>query len=397
MSLMTPNPEMDAPQGTSRELDVIAFLVLLAKNLKLIFSFGAACFLLMLVVMLRTKPEYSSSASMIIPQGNVTASMLASQIAMTTSDLLGGGFELYSDILKSRVVADRLIQNHHLMDAYKVKEMGQAEYILASKTKVETEREGLIRVTVRGTDPQRAADLANDYLKQLDDLNGKLVLNAASEERAFLEREMTNEKNRLADAEVALQEVQEKTNGLPPETQAAASVTALETARAELRAAQIRLAALLTGATPSNPEVVRLRAQIGSLTSQVESLQHGQASALNDIPTAQMPARALEYIRRKRDVAFHESLFELLEKQFEAAKEREAKSPSIVEVLDPAIPSLHKAWPPRTYFCLLAFVVGLVLGVLFVGVRAAYRAYMSNPRNAERMRELQVFVPGMRG
>jgi uncharacterized protein involved in exopolysaccharide biosynthesis len=135
--------------------------------------------------------------------------------------------------------------------------------------------------------------------------------------------------------------------------------------------------------------VIRLRASIASLSSQVEALQRGTPSLSNGTPISDVPKQQLEYVRRRREVTFHETLFELLEKQFANARQEEAKNPSIVQVLDPAIPSIHKAWPPRTYYCLLAFVGGLISGVFLVGFKAIVLAYMRNPQNAGKLEQLK--------
>ncbi len=68
------------------------------------------------------------------------------------------------------------------------------------------------------------------------------------------------------------------------------------------------------------------------------------------IPTSKTPERALEYIRRERDVKFHEAVFALLAKQYELAKQEEAKTVSMIEVLDSATVPEHKSWPPRRCF-----------------------------------------------
>ena len=142
---------------------------------------------------------------------------------------------------------------------------------------------------MQDTNPQRAADLANDYLHQLDLLNGQLVLSSVGEQRVYLEREMVKEKNALADAEVALKQVEESGSGLPPEALATAGLNALESTRVQLRAAQIRLASLLVSETDANPEVVRTRSEIAGLNAQLNSLQSGSSSVENGVPTHQAP------------------------------------------------------------------------------------------------------------
>jgi uncharacterized protein involved in exopolysaccharide biosynthesis len=377
----------NAPQ--LRELDLFGFAATVLRQLRFIAACGAVTFLVMLGFMLHVKPRYASTAVMIVPQGNTTSSSLEAQLSLNTLDLLGGGYELYSDIIQSRTVADQLIEDYKLKAVYGVSKDETAEAILGGLTKVQTQREGVIRVTVQDTDPQRAADLANDYLRQLDVLNSRLVLTSIHAQREYLEREMVNEKNALADAEVALKESEESTNGLTPESEANAGFNALVSTRAQLHVDEIRLAAMRTGETDSNPEVVRLKAEIAGLNQQLESLQRGADSTENGVATAKLPEKALAFIRRQRDVKFHEQIFELLEKQYESAKQQEAKTPSIVQVLDPAVPAFHKSWPPRTYYCILAAVCGTLGGVFLVLAWAFVMAYAKHPRNAEKLRQLK--------
>ncbi len=386
------NPD-PAPSVTEppREVDLVAYALLLIRHLRFILGCGFTAAVLMAIFVLAAKPRFSATAVMVLPQNNDKASALQAQLTSATADLLGGGIELYADILQSRSVADALIQHFDLQHEYHTKDQQTAELILAAMTKVEVQREGLIRVTVQDADPQRAADLANAYVQQLDVLNHKLVLTSVGERRLYLEAEMTKEKDMLADAEVALKQHQETTSGLPPEAQVSAALSALEATRVQLRSAQIRLEALQIGETDANPDVVRARREVEGLTAQLEELERGTNSAVTGTPTTQVPAQLLDYTRLLREVKFHESLFELLEKQFEEAQLEESKTPSIVQVLDAAVPAKHKSWPPRTLYTVLAMIVGLFLGVFAVSFWAFVMAYVHAPQNAgqvERIKQL---------
>ena len=380
-------PSRPAPQPL--ELDIFGFIAMLVRNLRFILACSLAFFLVTVFVMLRAKPRFAATATMIVPQGNINGKELSQQFSLSTLDLLGGGYELYTDIILSRRVADRLIADYDLKKVYGTNVDENAEAILGSVTKVQTSPEGMIRVTVQDTSPQRAADLANDYLRQLDILNGQLVLTSIGEQRTYLEREMIKEKNALADAEVAQKQVEEAGSGVEPGALASAGLSALENTRAQLRAAQIHLDSLRVSETDANPEVVRTRSEIAGLSAQLNELQSGTVSTENGVPTRKVPQQALEFTRRHREVLFHETLFDLLAKQFEAAKQQESKTPSIVQVLDPAVPSLHKAWPPRTYYCVLAAIAGFLAGIVLVTLRGFATSYMRNPNNEARLQELK--------
>ena len=67
---------------------------------------------------------------------------------------------------------------------------------------------------------------------------------------------------------------------------------------------------------------------------------------------------------------FHEALFEILTRQYENARLEEAYTPAI-ELVDAAVVPDEKSWPPRKLFMLLGLFLGGLLGVIYVGLRAA--------------------------
>jgi tyrosine-protein kinase Etk/Wzc len=311
------------------------------------------------------------------------------KMAMGGLDMTGGGFEVFEDILESQTVAARLVAQYRLKDVYKTKDETAAEKLLASRTLIKSSKEGLIRITVQDEDRQRATDLANSYMAELDRMNQGLAITSAGQQRLYFEREMVKEKNSLADAEVDLQRSQEQTGLVVPERQLQSNVAAVETTRAQLRLRQVELGALQQGATDQNPSVVRLKAEIAGLEGQLRAMQSGSGSDLaTGIPSSKVPEKSLEYIRKLREVKFHETLFELLARQYETAKQQEAKTVSMIEVLDSAVVPEHKAWPPRTLFTLLGFVGGGLLGIFYTLIESYVQTIMGNPENRRKYNEV---------
>lgn len=392
MATLTQSPAIENGSSTDprlRELDLFSFLLILIRHIPFIVGCAVLAFVGMFIRVTRAKPRYNSTAVIILPQSNVTSAALAQQLSLNTIDLLGGGYELYADILSSHQVADRLITQFDLKKVYSTPELSDAEAVLTSMTTVQTQREGLVRVTVSDTDPKRAADLANAYFEQFDILNNKLVLSSIGETASYLRREMVQEKNALADAEVALRNLQIQNGGVVPASQTAAGVSALDTARAQMRAAEINLQALLVSETDQNPDVIKARAEIAGLARQIGELQSGGGGASTGPATSEVPQRALEYTRQLREVAFHQTLFDALAKQYQTAQASESKDPMIVQVLDPARPAVHKAWPPKTYYCVLATLIGFVVGAVLVTIKAVFDAMFVSPENAAKWRELK--------
>ena len=90
-------------------LDLFGFAAMLLSHIRFIAACGILGGLIAVGFMLHAKPRFAATAVMIVPQGNVTSGELQEQISRSTMDLLGGGYELYGDIILSRTVRDRLI------------------------------------------------------------------------------------------------------------------------------------------------------------------------------------------------------------------------------------------------------------------------------------------------
>jgi tyrosine-protein kinase Etk/Wzc len=379
---------MNIENDSGREVDMFELAILLRHKIFLILATSAVGFLIALLMVLNMKPIFSSTAVLLVPQSNPSASSLALEMAAGGLDLAGGGYEIYEDILRSRTVADRMIARYQLKQVYQTKDLASTRTVLAKRTLLESSKEGLVRITVEDTDPKRAADIANTYLEELDKMNQSLAITSAGQQRVYFEREMVKEKDALADAEVELKKTQEKTGILVPQNQALASLNAAESTRAQIRFLQVQLGAALQGATEQNPEVVRLRAELSRLEGQLQMMQTGGKSDVASLPNSKAPEIALDNLRKAREVKFHETLFEMLARQYEVAKQNEAKTISMIEVLDRAIPAEHKSWPPRTLFCLLGLIGGGVVGVCLVLAQALLRKVMTNPENRRKFREV---------
>ena len=385
----TDTVRMNNREDLDREIDLFALTMLLRQKSFPILAAALAGFLIALVVVLVMKPTYSSTAVLLVPQTNPSPSSVALQIATGGLDLGGGGgYEVYTDILRSRTIADHILAQYQLQQVYGTNDLASARITLAKRTLIESSKEGMIRVTVEDTDARRAASIANTYLDELDKMNQRLAITSAGQQRAYFEREMIKEKDALADAEVELKKTQEETGVLVPQNQALASLSAVESTRAQIRLRQVQLGAALQGATERNPNVVRLRAEISGLEEQLRSMQSGGAGDVAGLPSTKAPGIALDNLRKTREVKFHETLFEMLARQYETAKQNEAKTVSMIEVLDRAIPAEHKSWPPRTLFCLLGLIGGCVAGVCGVLIQTLGRKVMDHPENRRKYHEL---------
>ncbi len=317
--------------------------------------------------------RYTAVTKLMPPQQTQsTASLMMSQLmgggAGSLAAMAGGGLglknpnDIYIGLLKSRPVADAMINNFGLMAVYRSRDMTAARKKLAGYTEITSEKSGLLSVSVTDKDKKRAAEMANAYTDQLRTLTKTVAITESSQRRLFYEDQVQQAKESLVRAEVAFQKVQMKKGMIAPDAQAAMMIESIATLRAQVAAKQVELASLLSYSTDRNPEVQLARQELSSLQAEAAGMEQRDHSAgfahlgLEDVPSA-----GLDYLRAEREVKYREALFEMLIKQYEAAKLDEAKDATVIQVVEAAIEPDRKSSPRRALIVLLFTLAGFLL------------------------------------
>ena len=342
-------------------------------------------------------PTFSASALILPPQqGQSLSSSMMGQLGSLMA-LAGGGAlktpaDMYIGILESRTIADHLIAKFHLQALYKAKKMEDARISLRRNSRFLASKDGLIHIVVDDHDPNRASEMANAYVDELYSMNSHLAITEAAQRRVFFDQELADEKNALAIAENDLKQTAEKTGIIQLSGQAEAIIRTLAQLRAEIASREVQISAMRTFATDQNPDTVLVQKQIDSLRDQLSQLEkdprNPQLSAVG-IPAGQVPAIALEYARKLREVKYHETLFELLSKQYEAARIDEAKAAPIIQVVDRAVPPDKKSGPHRLWITLGCGFIGFCIGYLLATVTQALRRAAEVPEYAIKLARLR--------
>jgi tyrosine-protein kinase Etk/Wzc len=364
------------------EMDLLELGRVVLRNKLVILKFAVVAAVLTAITVLIMSPYYTGEATFLPPNSMSSGgSGLMGQLGAIgmAGSALGGlkdPAQIYVGILGSRSVADDLIKQFDLQKVYKTKKLSQTEKVLKAHTKILSGKDSIVVITVEDHDPKRAADIANGYLAALHKQNDRIALTEAGQKRLFFEQQLEKEKNSLADAEVALTETQQKSGMIQPGGQAQLQIETIAQTQAEISSREVQLAAMSQAATSQNPDVIRLHSEIDGLKEQLNKLENagGKTGGGNvEIPTSKVPELTLTYIRKARDVKYHEALYELLLRQYESAKLDEARSAPLMQVVDYAVVPDTKSGPARTLLTLLAFIVGGLMGAIWVVVREGLR------------------------
>jgi uncharacterized protein involved in exopolysaccharide biosynthesis len=169
--------------------------------------------------------------------------------------------------------------------------------------------------------------------------------------------------------------------------------------RAEIAAKQVEIQAMRSFATGDNPQLQIAEQQLAALQDQQQKMgasSDSTATALL-VPNGKMQQMGLEYVRKLRDVRYYETIFNLLARQYEAAKIDEARQGAEVQVVDRAtVPDNHSS-PKRTLLVLGSVLFGLFAGVVWALVSAGINRISRNPIETARLQTLKELIRLRRG
>lgn len=401
MAVMPPTREYSPPlqAQTGIEFDLLDLLLVMAERKKTIILSTVIGMLLLTGLVFLVHPTFTSKAVILPPQQGQSSAALISQLGsltalagLSSSSSLKDPNDLYMAVLQSNTVEDGLIKRLNLMAAYKVRKISEARRVLAANSKFVSERGGLISITVKDQDAHRAAQIANAYVDELHDINSHLIIGEASLRRNFFSQQLLLEKDRLTDAEIALQQTEEKTGAISPTGQTSVVISQVAALQSQIISREVQLDALRTSSTDQNPDVIRLTTEIDGLRAQLrelESVERGRKPGDISLTSRSLPADQVAFLRKQRDVQYHTLIFDLIARQFEAARMDEAKASPVIQVLDPAEPPDRKSGPFRALWTLAGCVLGFLYGCMRVISSYVYGRVVADPGHAAMLGEFR--------
>lgn len=301
-------------------------------------------------------PTYQSAAVILPPEDDELSAALSisrrSGGGIGALSRLGGSYFTQADValatLRSRRVHESIVKEFDLATVYRVKTSEDAIRELGSNSAVRISSDGTISVVARDRDPVRAAQLANAFLRNLDELNRNFRASRARRTRLFLEQRVTETDSLLRSAENQLAAYQKQKGTFVVSLDTRVAGDAAGALMAKKTQTEIELAIARSYASPNSDELRRLEAVYRELNRQVGSL-----------PTMAVGAASL-----MRFVAIQQQVMGVLTTQLEEARIREVMDTPTIQVLDEAVPAEHRTWPRRSLLAVVGALLGLGVGVL---------------------------------
>jgi tyrosine-protein kinase Etk/Wzc len=383
----------------SEELSLIDILTVLASRKSKIVKFTGAALLAGIVVCIAWPVKYAATTKIMPPQQTQSAaSMMMSQLtALGGSSLAamasGGGIglknpnDIYIGLIQSRTISDDIVQEFHLQDVYRAKDMTGAREKLADNTEVRSEKSGLISISVTDRDKNRASSMANAYTDDLRKLTKEIAVTEASQRRLYYEDQLKVTREKLVEAQAAFEQVQLKNGLIHLDAQAKAMIESLTTLRAQVGAKEVELQALQSYSTEQNPQVQLAEKELASLKEEEAQIeQRSSGTEIAGLGLKGVPSAAIEYLRAQHELQYQQSLFDILMRQYDAARLDESKDAAIIQIVEPAIVPDRKYSPHYSWILVIAVLLGIVVSFVYIWLELALER---NPDLSMRLRSLK--------
>lgn len=372
-------------------------------------TFARVCaivFVLSIVFVLCLPKEYTSEARIMPPeQGGGSAAMLAALLGKSSAG--GGGLAglagsllgaknnaaMFVALLHSGTVSGHLIDRFQLQMVYHKRYRDGTAKRLHHLTQItEDPKSGVITISVTDETRERARDLAQGYLDELNNLLARVSTSSAHREREFVEQRLKTVQGELQRAQLELSDFSSKNSTIDIKEQAKATVDAGARLEGQLIAGESELDSLRQIYGNQNVRVRAAEARTNILQRELQrttGLGVADADGKEIDPNhpypalRQLPQLGVEWANLYRNVRIHETVFDLLSEEYETARIEEVKSIPTVSVVDlPELPE-RKSGPHRTLIALISTFLSLVLTAIFLLAQRAWLAM--DPEDARRL------------
>ena len=288
-----------------------------------------------------------------------------SEIAGSTST--SKELALYENILTSRRSLEALIEKFGMMEENDYTYMQDAikdfrENIVSIK---KDRVAGTMEIGVYNKNPEKAKQMADYLIDELNKINIDLNVQSAKENREFIQGRYDLVKAELSEIEDSLIDYQNRF-GIAPDLQVQAAVKADIELEAQIKAEEVKLDLLSKILSPGESEIEAQKEKINLLKQQLEESRTTSFEESN-LNTKGSPQIIMNFLRLKRSVEVQNKIMTTLIPLLEKAKiDEKRETPTIVVLDKPFVPE-RKSKPKRiTSIALMTFAVFSFSSLYFI-------------------------------
>jgi len=364
--------------SSTHAVDLADVFLYLVKKRYVLFRFTALAAVISLLLAFALPKRYQATVTL-LPSDNVSAlqwqSLLSQLPVQGLRRATEPGTALLMDLLTSRSVCERVLQRRYavkgdsvsLLEYWDLPQLQKAMKKLLRRLRVMPRESGVLQVTVEMESPALAADVANEFVAALDQVSREKTASRARSARRYIEKQLAQTERELEEASKKLARFQQEHGTVSLGDQVRVAIEALGSLKGQILAKEIQLRILRQTMRPDNPQIAQLEVEIREMRRQLELLQNGAQGQTGDFTAiSRLPEISRKLAKLMREVKVQETVWELLNQQYYQVKIEEARDVPSIQVLDPAIPPIHKSKPRRLVILLAGTTAGFLLSIFWV-------------------------------
>jgi tyrosine-protein kinase Etk/Wzc len=339
------------------------------------------------------------------------ASSLLGQSALGGLVNLGGASSTSSDtfeaILNSNELAADVLKRYDYFSMMGISikaENAAIKSLAGSLTVTSSKKDPTISISIQSKDPILASELANSYVKGLDNYNLNNTFTSAGRLRQYIEKRMDEASRELDQAQAELQGFQEKNKTVSVSQQAEATLKVLGEMEAQRLALEVEKQSKEKFFKGSHYEIGQLDAQIDALKKNIDNLTYSNQGSVPIetekgkvefyIPLTSMTGLSFDESKLLLKVKAKTGVITLLTTQLEQAKLDEAKDIPTINILEWASPPERPVKPKIFLNVILSVVVSFFLGVFIVFFMEFIKRMDQDPETAPKWQEMKNALTG---
>ncbi|MFA7325499.1 MAG: Wzz/FepE/Etk N-terminal domain-containing protein [Candidatus Kapaibacterium sp.] len=361
-----------------RENESIEVLATLLKHKWVIIIFTLVLTIGSVFYAMNMDVQYKSTVN-VVPPSNAADGLLGGALSGISSKLKdfgitkvaggGSGGQSYdlSVLMESRTVLDSMVNKFDLIKAYKVKNESKelARIILRSNVEIVNYKEGNIEFSVWDAKPDKAAEMANEYVRIV---NAKAVVMNKKEATAnitYLEQRLVHTDQIITALGDSLSIYSKKYQIYSPVDQASVYSEALSELTATVMKAETEYEITKNKLGENDPYTVMLKDYVGEARKKLQESKT-QPGLIGNFSLNDVSKVGMEYMRLYTEYEAHSKMKIYLMPTLEKTKLDLVTNNNYLFVVDEAIPAENKDRPKRSYIVMGTFAGSFILSIVLV-------------------------------
>ena len=242
---------------------------------------------------------------------------------------------------------------------------------------------GILELTMESTNPELAFqiinEVANIYVRQ----NVEQKSAEAQKTLEFLDKQLPMVKEQLEAATNALNEYRTRHGSLDLDLETKGVLEGVVEIQTQITLLQQKRDELRQRFTESHPSVVAIDKQIARLQGQMNS---------NDKKIEALPETQQVILRLARDVQVNTELYTTLLNTSQTLRVSKAGTVGNVRIIDYAVLPTKPVKPKKALFVAVSFILGLILGIVWVFIRKSLHRGIDDPDLIEKQLNIPVYA-----